>query len=488
MKISFRVRLFGMASLIVGVVLSVVISIGWSGILASHLSQLDERLCMEARRLATQPFQGRDMPRLQDDMAAKFRLPSPGQLMLRFESAEGAPNLQTANWHEDLALTGATWVPVKRTAWMGPPDERPVRPPPGRADDLRPAPRGRPPGRGRCELTTFSHTQGAWRAAGFTVPPGLGVVAVEVAATQEELQDALKQALTRAVPLAIVLTALGAWLLSNLTMRPVNRLREAMRGVTQKALDQRLPSAREDREFKELIEVFNTMLARLDASFQQASRFSADAAHELKTPLTILQGRLEQAISKSDKRTIQADLTNLLDEVGRLSAITRKLLLLSQADAGQLALQLTPVDLTAVLDELANDAQMILDGQALHCAIDRQLSLSCDGVLLRQLLNNLLGNAVRYCAPGGWIKISAHAHADCIDIVFANASSIIALENRARFFDRFFRGDASHNRHVDGNGLGLSLAREIARAHGGTLVLETTPLNEVSLRLTLPIR
>lgn len=488
MKISFRIRLFVLASVVVGAVLAVVITIAWSGILASQRSQLDERLCMEARRLATQPFQGRDLLHLQNDMASKLRLRSSEPLMLLFESAEGAPNLQSANWHEGLALTGPEWAPAKRNTRMGRPDERSERAPPRPADDLRLGPRDRPPNPGRCELTTFSHLRGTWRAAGFTVPPGLGVVAVEVAATQEELQDALHQALIRAVPLAVVLTALGAWLLSNLTMRPVNRLREAMRGVTQKALAQRLPTAREDREFKELIEAFNTMLARLDASFQQASRFSADAAHELKTPLTILQGRIEQAIVKSENRAIQTDLAELLDEVGRLSAITRKLLLLSQADAGQLALQLAPVDLTALLDELAHDANMILDGQTLHCAVDRQLSLECDGVLLRQLLNNLLSNAVRYCAPGGWIKISASAQADCLDIVFANASPAISRETRARFFDRFFRGDTSHSRHIDGNGLGLSLAREIARAHGGMLVLEETPLCEVSLRLTLPIR
>lgn len=476
MKISFRTRLFVLASVVVGAVLAVVISMAWSGILMSHRSQFDERLCMEARRLATQSFQGRDVLHLQNDMAAKLRLRSSESLMLRFESAEGAPDLQSGNWHEGLVLTGPDWTPANRTPRMGRPDDRAERAPP------------RPPNPGRCALTTFSHARGAWRAASFTVPPGVGVVAVEVSATREELQEALQQALTRAVPLAVVLTALGAWLLSNLTMRPVNRLREAMRGVTQKALDQRLPTAREDREFKELIEAFNTMLARLDASFQQASRFSADAAHELKTPLTILQGRIEHAISKSDNRAIQTDLTDLLDEVGRLSAITRKLLLLSQADAGQLALQLVPVDLTALLDELASDAHMILDGQTLHCAIDRQLSLACDGVLLHQLLNNLLGNAVRYCAPGGWIKISAHARVDCIEIVFANASPVISRDSRAQFFDRFFREDASHNRHVDGNGLGLSLAREIARAHGGALVLEETQLREVSLRLTLPTR
>jgi len=106
-------------------------------------------------------------------------------------------------------------------------------------------------------------------------------------------------------------------------MRPVNRLRNAMQGVTRNALDQRLSAQGEDHEFAELIDAYNTMLQRLEASFHQASRFSADAAHELRTPLTILQGRIEQAVNRSDHRVIQSDLVGMLDEVGRMAAITR---------------------------------------------------------------------------------------------------------------------------------------------------------------------
>jgi signal transduction histidine kinase len=321
--------------------------------------------------------------------------------------------------------------------------------------------------------------------ASVTVPDGRSLIAVDLAVIKTELQGAVQRALWLVVPWAAALTALGAWLLSAWTMRPVNRLREAMKGVTQKGLNQRLPNKREDLEFKELIDAFNTMLARLEASFLQASRFSADAAHELKTPLTILQGRIEQALNKSAHRAIQADLGELLDEVGRLSAITRKLLLLSQADAGRLALHLEPIDLSAMLDELAVDAQMLLTDQTLHCAIERGLWLRGDAVLLRQLFNNLVSNAVRYCRAGGWIRLSARAQASGLELVFSNATPLIGVGDRARFFERFYRGEASHNRHIEGNGLGLSLAREIARAHGGGLTLEVSTLDEVTLVLVL---
>jgi signal transduction histidine kinase len=271
-----------------------------------------------------------------------------------------------------------------------------------------------------------------------------------------------------------------------MTMRPVNRLRDSMRAVTQKALDQRVSTSGEDIEFRELIAAYNTMLDRLQTSFQQASRFSADAAHELRTPLTILQGRLEQAVNMSDNRAVQAELSGLQDEVGRLSGITRKLLLLSQADAGRLALNLNAVDLSSMLGELLTDAEMLLDGQVLSSAIEPHLMTQGDTLLLRQLFNNLISNAVRYCLPGGAIDVAACAAPDGVDVFFRNACEPIDAESRARFFDRFYRGEASHNRAVEGSGLGLSLAREIARAHGGDLILQSGAVDEVIVRLHLP--
>jgi two-component system, OmpR family, heavy metal sensor histidine kinase CusS len=414
----------------------------------------------------------------------KLRVNRPEQIMLRFESNAEGSAIQSSGGAAEHGLDSAQWQAVKSNNLPLQQDERPGRPPP-RPDDLTSPPGGQPPAPGACSLASFESQGGQWRAARFTASKGRGVVAVDLAATKAELQGAVTEALKIVVPLAVALTALGAWLLSALTMRPVNRLRDAMKGVTQNALDQRLPSQGEDREFRVLIDAYNTMLSRLETSFRQASRFSADAAHELKTPLTILQGRIEQALHKADQPAMQTELSELLDEVGRLSSITRKLLLLSQADAGWLALQRTSIDLSGMLDDIAADAHMMLTDQTLECDIDRQLSMQGDTVLMRQLLNNLVGNAVRYCRPGGWIKLRARALPGGIEVEFSNATQVIAMQDRARFFDRFYRGDASHNRHTDGTGLGLSLAREIARAHGGDLSLYASALDEVVLRLTL---
>lgn len=454
MTISFRTRLFVVAALIVSTVLAAVIGAGWSTVLQVEVERLDQRLCMEARRLDRQPWQGEDPGRLEVDVMAKLRLGAIEQLMLRHEPLSGQPDFQSSHWRSELNIDQLRWADAK--------------------------------GQGLCPLSSFESRGSDWRAALYASASGRSFVAADLAETSAELQTALRRALTMVVPMALALAALGAWLLASLTMRPVNRLREAMRGVTQRGLDQRLATSGEDREFRELIAAYNAMLASLEKSFQQASRFSADAAHELKTPLTILQGRLEQAVSRSDNPAVQAELSSLQDEVGRLAGITRKLLLLSQADAGRLTLQLAPTDLSAMLGELLSDAEMLLGDQTLRSAIAPHLSTQADVLLIRQLFNNLISNAVRYCRPGGSIAVAARTLAGGIEVIFANPCETVAQDLRSHFFDRFFRGDASRNRRVEGSGLGLSLAREIARAHGGELVLMPGALDEVRLRLWLP--
>ena len=483
MTISFRARLFVTAALIVAAALAAVLVVGWTSLLGFEVARLDSRLCTEARRLAQEPLHGADIGRLEADLMGKLRLTSNEQLLLRYESAGGAGNFQSARFGGGLDVDAMQWQPVARPDG----DDRRKGP---RKDAGPPEPKHPPsPERrsaGSCALASFTASDTQWRAALFSVPTGRSFLAVDLAATEAELRGAVGDALTIVIPLALLLTALGAWLLSSLTMRPVNRLREAMAGVTQKALDQRLPTAGEDREFRELIDAYNTMLARLEASFRQASRFSADAAHELRTPLTILQGRIEQALARTEHGDIHDELADMLEEVERLAAVTRKLLLLSQADAGRLALHPAPVDLTEMLDGLMTDAQMLVADQKVTSRIERGLVVPGDAVLLRQLLNNLVSNAVRYCRPAGWIEIAARRSPAGVEVVFANASAPIGAEDRQRFFDRFYRRDPAHNRAIEGSGLGLSLAREIARAHGGELTLEPGPAEEVKLRLSLP--
>lgn len=485
MTVSFRTRVIVLATLTVSATVAAVVFVGWSRIVKFELTRLDERLCMELRRIDKQPGLGRDLAGLQNDLMSKLRVSAPEHVMVRVEPAAGGPGFQTGNWSDDITLLRAVPGPrddVLEPGGAPPVDGSPERP--ARAERPR-RPDGPAPKQSNCQLSSFDAQGKQWRAA-FTAQPELrSLVAADVVATQAELQNAYQSALALVVPLALLLTGLGALLLSSMTMSPVNRLRNAMKSVDQKALSQRLATGDEDREFKELIAAYNTMLERLELSFRQASRFSSDAAHELQTPLTILQGHLEHALNAAGHSSDKSDLAVMLDEVGRLSAITRKLLLLSQADAGHLALNLTPVAVSEMLQGLVLDADMLTTGQEVASTIAPGLVVQADALLLTQLFNNLITNAVRYCLPHGRIEVLAHRLPGGVEVVFANSTSAISADARAQFFDRFYRGDAAHNRQVEGSGLGLSLAREIAKAHGGELSLASSALTQVRMQLWL---
>jgi two-component system, OmpR family, heavy metal sensor histidine kinase CusS len=464
---SFRVRIFVVTALIVTLVLASVTLFSWSSVLAFEAQRLDERLCDEARRLnGSAP--ANEIALLSADMVAKLRLKSPQQLLLAVDTPGGIQRLRSAHWPKTLD--------IDRLAWR---KDAVAADPPGPRDTLS---------RSACALSRFDVAGGEWRAALVSSPFERGFVAADLAAIRADLLGAWRQVAVIALPLALVLTALGAWLLSGLALKPVVRLRNAMKAVDEKALDQRLPAAQEDREFQELITSYNKMLDRLESSFHQASRFSADAAHELKTPLTILQGQLERAVQRTDDQALQVNLIDMLDEVGRLSSISRKLLLLSQADAGRLALQRRPVNLSDALNERIAEVQTFGLDLTLSAEVADGLTVHADPQLLDQLLNNLTSNALKYTPAGGWIRWRAEATPEGVALEMANFAPGLTLQDRSRFFERFFRGDAARSRQVGGHGLGLSLSRVIARAHGGDLTLQPSADGALVLRLLLPAK
>jgi signal transduction histidine kinase len=227
-------------------------------------------------------------------------------------------------------------------------------------------------------------------------------------------------------------------------------------------------------EIARLAQVLNSMLDRLERSFHQATRFSADASHELKTPLTILRNMVEELLESptvrgDDQRQAQV----LLEQTLRLSSITESLLLLSRADTGQLRIDLAPTDICQIIEGVTEDAGAMAQDREIQIEtkLPEELPGLADAGRLSQILLNLLENAVKYNHPGGRITISAgHEEDGRIFIRVANTGPAIPPEKSELIFNRFFR--ITGNEAVEGHGLGLSIARELARAHGGDLTLE----------------
>jgi two-component system, OmpR family, heavy metal sensor histidine kinase CusS len=290
-----------------------------------------------------------------------------------------------------------------------------------------------------------------------------------------------------AIPAILLLVACAAWFLAGVALRPLDRFDAAIRRVTAQGLDRRIDQGEADLEFAAPIQAFNQMLDRLECSFQQASRFSGDAAHELKTPLAILQGQLEREIHQAEPGSrLQQHLGDMLGEVSRLSNILRKLLLLSLADAGRMQLTFSEVNLSPLFDEIVEDIGLLAPELKLDLDVEPNLKIEADPDLLRQVLQNLATNAVKYNLPGGWIEITARGEQSKVVVTVTNQSEDLAEEVRDRLFERFYRGDLAHSRQTEGVGLGLSLAREIGRSHQGELRLAAAQSGEVSIILVLP--
>ena len=319
-------------------------------------------------------------------------------------------------------------------------------------------------------------------------PEATVVAGVSLAGFEAEMAR-LRIALLAALPVPLLFIAVGSWLVSRRALRSVDHLAQAAERVTASSLDQRIPVEDVETEFRRLTTVFNSMLDRLERSFSQAVRFSADAAHELRTPLTILQGTLEQALQEAPTGSEQQQVYNdLLEEVQHLKTIVRKLLLLSQADSGQLRLALEPVNVSEAVGALCEDTEAMAPHLTVRGEIAPDVQLEADRDLLSQVLQNLSTNAVKHNQEAdGWIEYRLGKTDGSVVLTVTNSGAPIPAADQGRVFERFYRADPARRRgRTEGVGLGLALSREIARAHGGDLVLDKSADGVTSFTLRLP--
>ena len=227
------------------------------------------------------------------------------------------------------------------------------------------------------------------------------------------------------------------------------------------------------RELSSFINYFNELIDRSRLSYQQANRFSSDASHELKTPLTIVRGHLQRLINKSkDGSDEQIQLSLVMDEVERLISITIKLLMLSQADAGRLANLKETIHFNNLVDHLVEDYSTYRPDIEIIKTVQKNMVLIADKDLITQLMLNLFSNAFKYNFSGGKVIFDASCNATHLTFTISNTTHLSAAGLDERVFERFYRHLGTDNEETNaqqGSGLGLSLCREIALAHGGDL-------------------
>jgi signal transduction histidine kinase len=290
------------------------------------------------------------------------------------------------------------------------------------------------------------------------------------------------------LPFMLVVTGFGGWWIARTALAPVSEVAEAAEQITAQRLDARLNEPPVDDEIGRLTRVLNEMFTRLNESFRQTERFSADASHELKTPLTVLRSSIEDllespTLEEDDRRTV----ASLLEQTRRLSAITESLLLLSRADTGRLQLDLTWVDVCEIIRACTEDAEILAEERGI--SITRNLPASImagvDAGRLNQILWNLLDNAIKYNESNGRVEIRAGTDLvqKLVWIEICNSGPGVPTVLVPQLFERFFRSDPRGV--TEGHGLGLSLSRELARAHGGDVTLVSSREGWTVFRVTL---
>lgn len=287
---------------------------------------------------------------------------------------------------------------------------------------------------------------------------------------------------------ALLLGIIGGSLLMRRALRPIEELTAALEKTTASNLAEPVARSGNGDELDRMSAVFNGMKERLGTSFTQAREFTLHASHELKTPLTILHGTLEQMMGDTTTPAIHRErITSMLEEVQRLSGIVGQLAFLAKADAGLLETTHAAVPLHELVRDLVEDLTLLSAAQNISVTLGacQPAHVNGDRMRLRQLLLILGDNAVKHNHKNGSISLALHQDEEQVSLRIINTGPALPPELRSRVFERFLRGDASHGSTVEGSGLGLSIAESIAKSHRGSLVFEVLEDDRTQLTLSL---
>ncbi len=291
----------------------------------------------------------------------------------------------------------------------------------------------------------------------------------------QELPDTFARYYFAFLPVLIAISGLLGWYTAGKALTPVIELAKTAQDVSSSNLNVSIPTRGAGDELDHLIVTFNNMVERLRNGIEQIRQFSTDVSHELRTPLTAIRGQLEVALFTAETTENYKDaMVNALQDVERLSQIVRALLMLSQAESGQLPLLRQAVNLSALTLDIVDQFQIPAEEAQVSLVSDipPECLVEGDRVQLERLLYNLLSNAIKYTGAGGRVKASVTTHDDYVELLVEDNGQGIPAEYLPHIFDRFYRVPG-HNDPEKGLGLGLSFVAWIVKAHGGTIEVQS---------------
>lgn len=336
-----------------------------------------------------------------------------------------------------------------------------------------------PPPRGTSFLTTNLDSE-QYRIAQKSASINGRVFHISAAVPTEPFDQALDRfRLTekRFLPMLVVLASLLGYWLSGRAMAPVNRIIESAEHIGVQNLSQRLEVPKAADELQRLSVTLNAMLERIESSVKRIRQFTANASHDLRTPLALIRTHAEIALRRTrSEMEYRESLTRILSVSEQTTQLVESLLSLARADAGASHLRFTEINLTATLERAAHQFSILAASKGLsfssHITNDALL-LRGDSAALDSLLHALLENALKYTPTGGFVSLRASATSGSAVIEIEDSGIGISAQDLPRVFDRFFRADQARSREVPGAGLGLSIARWIAETHNGRIEVES---------------
>jgi heavy metal sensor kinase len=302
----------------------------------------------------------------------------------------------------------------------------------------------------------------------------LVIVGSSLESTDEELES-LRDVLAYVIPIALVLAGGGGWFLARQTLAPVAAMADRASSIGVGDLGARLPVINPRDELGRLAVTFNDLLDRLESSLTQQRQFMADASHELRTP--VATSRTAAAVALQQPHREEPEYRHALEvielQTTRLSRIVEDMFTLARADAGSYPMRPTPMYLEEVVDDVVRGARVLADtkGVTIESTSVESAAFTADEELVRRLVGNLLDNAVRHASPHSTVRVGLTEEDERFVLRVTNVGEVIPPEIQPHIFERFKRADQSRSSASGGAGLGLALARWIARAHGGDVTL-----------------
>jgi len=291
------------------------------------------------------------------------------------------------------------------------------------------------------------------------------------------------------LPFTLAAAGIAGYGLARRILTPLEQMTQQAEQITLERLHDRLPVTGDD-EIGQLARVFNSMLARLERSFDQLRRFTSDASHELRTPLAAMRSVGEVGLQRDASREEYRDVIgSMLEEVNRLSRLTDNLLTISRADAGALQFHKSAFSLLELASEATGLLQVLMEEKAQKLVLtgDASARVEADRLFLRQALVNILHNAIKHSPVEGTITVRVcRRGGEQVAVEITDSGPGIPPEHASRVFDRFYRVDKSRSRAAGGTGLGLSIAQWAVQAQGGSIGLESTPGSGATFQIVLP--